>query len=225
MSLILHLETASKTCSVCISHNGTLLALKEETTVEFSHAENLNVFIEEVLKQAGKKLNDLNAVAVSEGPGSYTGLRIGTSSAKGLAYALDIPVIAVNSLLSLAALVKTDKDFICPMFDARRMEVFAAVYDSSLNEIKATEAVILDEHSFTDLLENKSVLFLGPGAMKCKDVLQHANAFFDTDTLVSSRGMVQRAHEKFSQKDFVNLAYFEPFYLKDFVAGEKKNKA
>lgn len=224
MSLILHLETATKTCSVCISQNGNLLALKEETTAEFSHAENLNIFIKDILSKAGKKLHDLDAVAVSEGPGSYTGLRIGTSSAKGLAYALDIPVIAVNSLLSLAALNKTRHELICPMFDARRMEVFAAAYNRSLKEIKATEAVIIDEHSFADLLESNTVIFLGPGAMKCKQVIQHPNAFFDTTTLVSSTGMVQVAHEKFNQKDFVNLAYFEPFYLKDFVAGEKQNK-
>ncbi len=223
MALILNLETATKTCSVSLAQNGKNIFTKEITEEHFSHAENLNIFIQDVLKSAGKNLKELDAVAVSEGPGSYTGLRIGASTAKGLCYALDIPLIAINSLKSLAALTDKKCDLICPMFDAMRMEVYATVYDQSLIEIQKTEALIIDENSFADLLDQNSILFVGPGANKCKDIIKSANAHFDLQTAVSARGMCELAEEKFRSKKFEDLAYFEPFYLKDFVAGEKKN--
>ena len=222
MALILHLETATKACSVSLAENGKELATREIITDHFSHAENLNLFIESVMQQAGKKLHQLDAVAVSEGPGSYTGLRIGASTAKGLCYALDIPLIAVNSLKSMAALIRTEVDLICPMFDAMRMEVYAALFDKQLHEIEKTAAVIIDADSYKTILAEKTILFTGPGAAKCQSLIQHAHAVFDFDTQVSARGMIHLAYEKFKAGQFENVAYFEPFYLKDFVAGEKK---
>ncbi|MBL7898493.1 MAG: tRNA (adenosine(37)-N6)-threonylcarbamoyltransferase complex dimerization subunit type 1 TsaB [Crocinitomicaceae bacterium] len=223
MALILNLETATKTCSVSLAQNGKEILTKEITEEHFSHAENLNIFIQEVMKSAGKNLKELDAVAVSEGPGSYTGLRIGASTAKGLCYALDIPLIAVNSLKSLAVLMDKNYDLICPMFDAMRMEVYAAVYDQALSEIQKTQALIIEEKSFADLLSQKSILFAGPGAIKCQDMIKNQNAHFDLQTAVSAKGMCELSEQKFNAKEFEDLAYFEPFYLKDFVAGEKKN--
>lgn len=223
MALILNLETATKTCSVSLAQNGKEILTKEITEEHFSHAENLNIFIQEVMKSAGKNLKELDAVAVSEGPGSYTGLRIGASTAKGLCYALDIPLIAVNSLKSLAVLMDKNYDLICPMFDAMRMEVYAAVYDQALSEIQKTQALIIEEKSFADLLRQKSILFAGPGAIKCQDMIKNQNAHFDLQTAVSAKGMCELSEQKFNAKEFEDLAYFEPFYLKDFVAGEKKN--
>jgi tRNA threonylcarbamoyladenosine biosynthesis protein TsaB len=223
MALILNLETATKVCSVSLAQNGAELFTKEISTEQFSHAENLNVFIEDVMKSAQKNLDELDAIAVSEGPGSYTGLRIGTSTAKGLCYALDKPLIAINSLKSLAALVQTECDLICPMFDAMRMEVYAATFDKSLKEIQNTEAIVIDENSFTAFLTDRRILFVGPGAEKCKASITHVNAQFNTVLKVSAKGMIRLSEEKFNAKDFVDVAYFEPFYLKDFVAGKKKS--
>jgi tRNA threonylcarbamoyladenosine biosynthesis protein TsaB len=223
MALILNLETATKVCSVSLAQNGVELFTKEISTEQFSHAENLNVFIEEVMKSAGRKLEELDAIAVSEGPGSYTGLRIGTSTAKGLCYALDKPLIAINSLKSLAALVETNCDLICPMFDAMRMEVYAALFDRSLKEIQKTEAIVIDENSFSTFLADHKILFIGPGAEKCKGSIMDPNAQFNIDLKVSAKGMIRLSEEKFAANDFVDVAYFEPFYLKDFVAGKKKS--
>ncbi|UKN03534.1 tRNA (adenosine(37)-N6)-threonylcarbamoyltransferase complex dimerization subunit type 1 TsaB [Paracrocinitomix mangrovi] len=220
MALILHLETATKTCSVALSENGQLLQLAEETSDKFSHAEKLNFFIEEVMKAAGKSIKDLEAVAISAGPGSYTGLRIGTSSAKGICYALDIPLISINSLKALASLVDTN-DIVCPMFDARRMEVYTALYRNGENLLE-TQAMIIDEFSFTSELSQGKIIFVGPGAEKCQEIIQNDNAVFDLATEVSAKGMIQLALEKFKAKDFEDLAYFEPAYLKDFIAGKPK---
>lgn len=223
MGLILHLETATKVCSVSLAEKGEELSTIEVCTEHFSHAENLTVFIERVMQQHGKTYLDLDAIAVSEGPGSYTGLRIGTSTAKGLAYAIDKPIISVNSLKSLAAMISVQDMLIIPLFDAMRMEVYAAVFDSELNELKSTEAVIIEPDSFNEFLNTNSVIFLGPGAIKCADVITHKNASFDLETAVSAKGMIKLAYQKYCQKQFEDLAYFQPFYLKDFIAGEKKS--
>jgi tRNA threonylcarbamoyladenosine biosynthesis protein TsaB len=222
MGLILCLETATKMCSVSLASDGKLLNSKSHYSEKFSHAERLNGLILSVLEEVSLTVKDLDAVAVSEGPGSYTGLRIGTSTAKGLCYALNIPLIAVNSLKALAASKKGLGKLICPLFDARRMEVYSAVFDSEMNEVQTTEAVVIDEHSYQDILDDQQVVFLGPGAEKCIGVVQNDNATFDTDTQVSADGMVTLASERFSQGDFADLAYFEPFYLKDFIAGKPK---
>jgi len=220
MALILNLETATKTCSVALSKDGTVIGKKELTSENYSHAEKLNLFIEDVLAEANVSLKELDALAVSAGPGSYTGLRIGTSTAKGLCYALDKPLIAVNSLKALTAQLKQEKEmFYAPMFDARRMEVYTALYDDQLNEIKATDAVVMDSE-FCNEIEGK-VVYFGPGASKCKELLS-PEKFTYTEVEVSAVGMAQLADEQFNQNNFVDVAYFEPAYLKDFVAGKPK---
>lgn len=220
MALILSLETSTKVCSVALAENGNLISFKELYDEKYSHAEKLNLFIEDVLQQANKKFSDLDAVAVSEGPGSYTGLRIGTSSAKGLCYALDKPLIAINSLKSLANLVTEKTDVIIPLFDAMRMEVYAAAFDSSLNELEKTSAKIIESNSFENFLATKKVTFVGPGAAKCVEVIKSPNAVFNLNLQVSAKGMISLAEQKFNQNQFVDVAYFEPFYLKDFIAGK-----
>jgi len=222
MGLLLCLETATKSCSVSLSLDGTEIRTITEVARQYSHSEKLNGFIESIFEGTDYKLTDLDAVAISEGPGSYTGLRIGTSSAKGLCYALDIPLIAVNSLAALASSKVNQDMFICPLFDARRMEVYSAVFDAELNLLEPTKAVVIDNDSYSNFLEQGKVIFLGPGAEKCVDTLTHPNALFDLETEVSAHGMIQLAEANYQQKDFVNLAYFEPFYLKDFIAGAPK---
>lgn len=229
MALILNIETATTMCSVSLAKDGKLLAVKE-LNGDYSHAENLTLFIEDVVKQANIKLADIDAVAVSKGPGSYTGLRIGVSTAKGLCYSLNKPLIAINTLTSLAsgisATVDRQKSLLCPMIDARRMEVYCAVYDISINCIKETAAEIIDEHSFAHLLEKNQVIFFGDGASKCKTVLSHnKNAIFVDDVVPSAKNMITLSEQAFQNKQFEDVAYFEPFYLKDFVAGKKKDNA
>ncbi len=228
MPLILHIETATLTCSVALSENGELLN-KVEKTERNIHAAVLTVFIQEVLSVSGKKVQDLDAVAVSMGPGSYTGLRIGVSTAKGLCYALDIPLIAVNTLHAMASgfinkcFSVNINTLFCPMIDARRMEVYAAVYDHEIKETKPTSAIIVDENSFSEILDKHIVYFFGDGAAKCDEILgAHLNARVIDDYLNSASDMVSVAHQKFENKEFEDVAYFEPYYLKDYVAGKKK---
>lgn len=177
---------------------------------------------------AGKKMDDLAAVAVSMGPGSYTGLRIGVSTAKGLCYALDIPLIAINTLEAMANGFKAshpgDSAFFCPMIDARRMEVYTAVYNHQLEEILPVAARIIDAESFAGLLENQEIIFFGDGAMKCSDVLAgNPNARFSPDFLNSAKDFTILAYKKFSEAKFEDVAYFEPFYLKDFLVTQPKS--
>ena len=227
MSLILSLETATSSCSVALSLNGEVLACRElnERNV---HASYITVFVDAVLKEAGRKMKDVDAVAVSRGPGSYTGLRIGVSTAKGLCYALDIPLISVNTLEAMAAgLSKSgrfDKEVLfCPMIDARRMEVFTAVFNSKGKEISPVEAKIIDEASFSELLSNHKIIFFGDGAEKCERVLgENENALFVTDFVNSAKDLVDIAGHKFQERNFENTAYFEPFYLKDFLTTQPK---
>lgn len=228
MRNILLIETASKVCSVGLAEGNKIIALREDKSMQYSHSTFLTTFIEEVVKEAGSAFPKLDAVSVSMGPGSYTGLRIGVSAAKGLCYALDIPLIAINTLKSLAAVAvesgNVHADFFVPMIDARRMEVYNAVYDNSLSEIRETSAEIIDENAFSDFLEKGKVAFFGDGAAKCRDVIKHSNALFFDDIHPGVKGMLNFALEKFLQKQFEDLAYFEPFYLKDFVAGKPKVK-
>ena len=224
MATILNIETATAVCSVALAVDGKVVAIEESHTKN-SHAELITLFCEAVVKETGITFQDLDAVAVSKGPGSYTGLRIGVSTAKGYCFAIDKPLISVGTLEAMAAGMITNesnpKDFLyCPMIDARRMEVYAAFFDSELNEIKATEAVIVDEHSFGELLSSNKIIFAGDGAPKCKEVLSHQpNAFFEEGFNPSAAFMAKLSEKKFKQKDFEDVAYFEPFYLKDFVAG------
>ncbi len=223
MALILSIETATKVCSVALAKDGILIAKKETKTEQFSHSENLNPFIESLFEPLDYQLSDLEALAVSMGPGSYTGLRIGVSTAKGLGYGLGIPLIGISSLESLANLSDKNKDvLICPMFDARRLEVYTALFDSRLETITEVEAKVIDETSYQDLLEKHKIEFLGPGAEKCMALINHPNAVFNLSTEVSALGMISLAEEKYKLKAFEDLAYCEPYYLKDFIAGKPK---
>ena len=222
MAYILNIETATTNCSVSLSKEGECVVLKEDNKLNYSHAESLHVFIDEVLKSAQIKPSQLNAIAVSKGPGSYTGLRIGVSAAKGLCYALDIPLISVNTLYSLAHQIQVDKGMIVPMLDARRMEVYSAIYDAKHQKIRDTEAQILDESSFEEILNKGNVYFIGNGVEKAKTLFKHENAIFVEDKLPSALQMIELAHNKYKKNDIEDVAYFEPYYLKEFI-GLKSN--
>lgn len=217
MALILSIETTTTNCSVSLSKKGETLILNEDYNTQFSHAESLHVFIDKVVTSAKVKLSEIDAIAVSKGPGSYTGLRIGVSAAKGLCFALDKPLISVPTLESLSYQVKTDKGFIVSMLDARRMEIYSAVFDANHNQIRETQAQILDENSFRDYLKKDKVYFIGNGVEKTKTLIQHENAVFIEGKLPSANEMSNLAHKKYLKGDFENVAYFEPFYLKDFI--------
>ncbi|RYG16309.1 MAG: tRNA (adenosine(37)-N6)-threonylcarbamoyltransferase complex dimerization subunit type 1 TsaB [Chitinophagaceae bacterium] len=227
MAIIIQIETATKVCSAAISKNGKTIALKEEMASNI-HASSLTLFIKEVMDSAGLQFTDVDAIAVSKGPGSYTGLRIGVSTAKGLCFALDKPLIAVDTLQMMAAgfMVREpgQSGLICPMIDARRMEVFTAIYDKDLNEVQQVTAKIVDEQSFADVLQVNQVNFIGDGAEKCKAVLQHKNALFSETNFNSAANMSKLSFEAFQAAKFVDVAYFEPFYLKDFVLTTPKKK-
>jgi len=219
MATILCLETATTNCSVALSVNGSVIAFKEDDSAGYSHAEKLHVFIDEVLKEGKSTMGNLDAIAVSKGPGSYTGLRIGVSAAKGLCYALDIPLIAIPTLAVLAASVEEGSTVIIPMLDARRMEVYSAVFNDDKQEIRETKAEIVFESSFAEYLSNNKVTFVGNGVLKFKEICGDANAIFMDEIQPSSIKMAVLAEQKYKKNDIVDVAYFEPFYLKDFKIG------
>ena len=219
--MILCLETATPSCSVALVHNGEVLACEEDPKGQ-NHSEKITLFIDSVMKKAGISYNDLDAVAVSMGPGSYTGLRIGVSTAKGLCYAVSKPLIAVSTLEAMAYGGKTivKKGLLVPAIDARRMEVYAAIFDESINKIKDTEAVIIDEKSFSDLKKDHNIYLFGDGADKCAELFANDDKItVIKEFYCSAKYMNVIAQRKLEAKDFVNVAYFEPFYLKDFVPG------
>ncbi|WP_034061191.1 tRNA (adenosine(37)-N6)-threonylcarbamoyltransferase complex dimerization subunit type 1 TsaB [Lacinutrix jangbogonensis] len=224
MALILSIETATTNCSVSLSKDGETLLLKEDYSNNYSHAERLHVFIDETLREANIERTQLDAIAVSKGPGSYTGLRIGVSAAKGLCYALDIPLISISTLEALAHQVKAQSGVIVPMLDARRMEVYSAIFSSELKQIRTIEAQVLDESSFAEELSNGKVYFVGNGVEKTKTLLNHENAVFVEDRLPSAKQMSALAFLKHKKSDTEDVAYFEPYYLKDFVALKPKPK-
>lgn len=225
MALILNLETATTNCSVSIAKDGQTLVIKEHNTPNYSHSEQLHVFIEEVLAEASISLSELDAVAISKGPGSYTGLRIGVSAAKGLCFSLDLPLISIATLKSMATQATIDEiDFVIPLLDARRMEVYSTVFATGFVEVRETRAEIIDEKSFEAYLSKGKVLLLGSGAQKCKDVLVHANLKYDTSVHPSAEQMSLLSFEKYQNKDFEDVAYFEPYYLKDFIIQTKAKK-
>jgi len=223
LAIILNIETATKNCSVSLAQDGVMLALVELNENNFSHAEKLHTFILETLKKAEKEMQDIDAVAVSSGPGSYTGLRIGVSAAKGLCFSLDKPLISITTLSSLANAIEVDKgDLIVPLLDARRMEVYSAVYSFEKKLIREIQAQIIDKNSFSEYLVNGKAYFLGDGALKCKENIHHDNAIFLEGYFPSAKEMVGLSFQKFINNDFEDVAYFEPFYLKDFVAVKPK---
>jgi tRNA threonylcarbamoyladenosine biosynthesis protein TsaB len=223
LSFILNIETATKNCSVSIAKDGQTIVCNELADEGYSHAEKLHVFIEEVIAKAGISVQDLNAVAVSQGPGSYTGLRIGVSAAKGLCYALNIPLIAVDTLHALASQAGVTDGKIIPMLDARRMEVYSAIFNSDLTVERAIQAEIIDENSFQEYTEK--VYFVGDCADKCKSVLTKDNFVFLEDIKYpSAKAMSKISFDKYQKSDTVDVAYFEPYYLKDFMIAPPKKQ-
>jgi tRNA threonylcarbamoyladenosine biosynthesis protein TsaB len=228
MSSILHIETSTSVCSVALSVN-------EKTVIERisltgpSHASLLGVFVQEVLQESRTLSLQPQAVAVSCGPGSYTGLRIGVSMAKGLCYGWNVPLIAVDTLKLLAATVISQQNvgeetLLCPMIDARRMEVFSAFYNNRLEQTRDIAADIVDETSYNEILDSHKVFLFGNGADKCRTCITHPHAIFVDDIVPKAIHMIPLAAEAFKTGNFVNVAYFEPFYLKEFVATVPKNK-
>ncbi len=214
------METATTNCSVALCEDGNVIALKEDNSKGYSHAEKLHVFIDEILKENDLKIANLDAVAISKGPGSYTGLRIGVSAAKGLCFAQDIPLISIPTLTALAKQVTPKEgEQVIPMLDARRMEVYSAVFDSAFNQIRDTRAEVLSEESFQEELAKGKVYFIGNGVAKFREICEHPNAEFIEDRLPSAKEMSTIAYDKYKISDIEDVAYFEPYYLKDFVAG------
>lgn len=227
MGLILQIETATAVCSVALAKDGQTIAVKEinERNV---HAEKITLFIQDVCQAAGISLNNVDAVAVSKGPGSYTGLRIGVSTAKGICFGIDKPLIAVDTLNAMAyGALNYGQQFeadalLCPMIDARRMEVYTALYDSNMQLIKPTAAEIIDEHTFSEIIGDQQLVIFGDGAAKCYEVLSQTHKVLHlSDFVNSAQQLTTLAEHKYNNKVFEDVAYFEPYYLKEFVAGKK----
>ena len=241
MSTILHIETSTDVCSVAVSQDGKCIFEREERvdigSKEHAAAEQkprrgsavmAGVFVDEALTFTDQHLIDLDAVAVSSGPGSYTGLRVGTSMAKGVCYGQGLPLISVPTLellcvpVLLAEKVKEENALLCPMIDARRMEVYAQLYDRSLHEVRAIQADVVDADTYREWLDERPVYFFGNGAAKCMDTINHPNAHLIEGVEPLARWMFPLAERRFFQEKFEDVAYFVPFYLKDFVAKQPK---
>jgi tRNA threonylcarbamoyladenosine biosynthesis protein TsaB len=227
MAMILSIETATQVCSVALTKGKKTIAI-EETNIENSHSSKLTIFIQELCKRANVKLEEVDVVAVSSGPGSYTGLRIGVSVAKGLCFSLEKPLISVETLHAMALNFVMQKEeelspniLLCPMIDARRMEVYSALFSPSNKRITKTDAIIIDENSFSTYFDKKLLIF-GDGAEKSKNVIPHAEYIPNVYPTAKTIGII--AEEKFEKQDFEDIAYFEPFYLKDFIAAKPKVK-
>lgn len=226
MAVILNIETSTSVCSTALSIDGEIEFHLEDYNGQ-SHATQLGVFVDETLKYADSRKYKLDAVAVSCGPGSYTGLRIGVSMAKGICFGRNIPIIAIptHKIMCVIPLLYNDLPedaLLCPMIDARRMEVYSTVYNKALEEIRPTSAEIITEDSYKDLLDKGPVYFLGDGSAKCKDVIKHTNAIFLNNIVPLAKSMPLLAEKAFTNQDFKDVAYFEPFYLKEFVASTPK---
>ncbi len=219
MALILCLETATTNCSVALAKDGQQIAIKEINNQQYSHAEKLHVFIDEILKENSISSSELDAIAVSKGPGSYTGLRIGVSTAKGLCFSLDIPLISIPTLDLISRRIEIKEGYIIPLMDARRMEVYSAVFDASYHQVRETKAEILEENSFSEYLMENTVHFIGNGVQKFEDICKNENAVFHVQEFPSATEMCELAEAKYKKSDTEDVAYFEPYYLKDFVAG------
>jgi tRNA threonylcarbamoyladenosine biosynthesis protein TsaB len=223
--MVICIETATNICSVALCSSAGLISLRESNDLR-SHASTLTVFIDEIMKENGLRVKELEAVAVGRGPGSYTGLRIGVSVAKGMAYAASIPLVAIDTTLSMFWGMSGKADRItgdeantlfCPMIDARRLEVYHAIYDSHCNVIKTISAEIINEDSFSDIPESKGIIFFGDGASKCKEIIKRKNVYFADDFRISASHMQKPVYQAVDIKHFEDVAYFEPFYLKDFI--------
>lgn len=228
MSCILTIESSTETCSVAVCQDGSVIFEKHNKEAN-SHTKYLATFVEEAISFADSHAIPLDAVAVSSGPGSYTGLRIGVSTAKGVCYGRNIPLIAIPTLkiLCVGPLLSDEIDeenaLLCPMIDARRMEAYTIIYDRALKEARTVQADIIDEHTYDEWLNKSVVYFFGNGAEKCKEVIKHQNARFIDNILPSARMMLPLAELAIAKNDYVDVAYFEPFYLKEFVAIKSKS--
>lgn len=225
MAYLLAIETATKVCSIALFKDHNLVAIREEN-LDYSHAENIAVFADAVLNEGKIRYADLDAVAISKGPGSYTGLRIGVAFAKGLCFSLSIPLISLETLKAMAwgamnrmeGETRNDKVYFCPMIDARRKEVYTAVFDSALKQVEPTTAKILEDGLFEKWMDNHYFVIFGDGAEKSLSILKHENLHYLKDFFPSALNMGSLAYEKFQTNECENLAYFEPFYLKEFIA-------
>jgi len=227
MAAILNIDTATQLCSVALAIDGRLIA-QRETHEEKSHAARLTVYIDEILHEQRLKIKDLHAIAIGKGPGSYTGLRIGVSTAKGLCYGAGIPLIAVSTLRIMINYAKEicrersipldENTLLCPMIDARRMEVFSCLHKASGEEKEPISAKIIDSVTYTRYLQTSKIYFFGSGMDKCRQILSHPNAYFLDEIYPHAAALASLSEEKYQEKQFENLAYFEPFYLKEFVA-------
>ncbi|MFC2129307.1 tRNA (adenosine(37)-N6)-threonylcarbamoyltransferase complex dimerization subunit type 1 TsaB, partial [Bacteroidota bacterium] len=225
---ILHIETATNICSVALSEGEQLIAIRESDE-DKSHGALLSLFMDEVLKEGGLKPEDIHAISVSKGPGSYTGLRIGVSATKGFGYALDIPVIGIDTLLALAIGARSNPEvnklieqnidlLLCALLDARRMEVYSGFYTLENSIFRDIAADVIDASSYEQILRTHPVVFFGNGAQKIKDIIRHSNAHFIDGVVPSAKNMILPSLSAFEKQKFENTAYFEPYYLKDFVA-------
>ncbi len=228
MSCILHIETSTEVCSVSVSEDGATIFSQEDFAGQ-QHAVKLGSFVDEALSFINSHAIPLDAVAVSCGPGSYTGLRIGVSMAKGICYGQDLPLIGIPTLKILCVPILLFHDLpenalLCPMIDARRMEVYAAVYDRSLQVVRETAADIVDEDTYFEYLEKQPVYFFGNGSGKCREKITHPNAHFIENIRPLAKMMFPLAEKAIAENDFKDVAYFEPYYLKEFVATKSKSK-
>lgn len=228
MATILNIETSTHVCSVALCKDNKVITLKENKE-GLNHAKLVTVFIDEILKENNLKLNNIDAIGTSRGPGSYTGLRIGVSTAKGLCYGANIKLVAIDTLqaMTVEAICRAgeSKDALfCPMIDARRMEVFCALYDEHNVQKEDIKAVIVDDNSFKDILDKQKVIFFGTGAEKCKNTIKHKNAIFMDNIVPSAANMTSLANDAYNNNTFEDVAYFEPFYLKNFIATTPKKK-
>ena len=222
MSLLLHIDTSLSVASVCLSNDKDSIALSVNEHQQ-GHAAWLHQAIDEMIKKSGHTIKNLEAVAVSSGPGSYTGLRVGLSSAKGLCYSMSIPLIAITTTELMASAVTNEaEDLICPVIDARRMEVYSAVYDKILNEIKTPHSLIVEETSFAEFLDTHKILFCGDGCKKLQPIIRHENVTY-SNTVANATHLAQLAFNRFEKKDFADLAYTEPLYIKEFYSSPQKN--
>ncbi|MDP4266427.1 MAG: tRNA (adenosine(37)-N6)-threonylcarbamoyltransferase complex dimerization subunit type 1 TsaB [Bacteroidota bacterium] len=226
MALILNIETATRICSVALAKDGNVIAM-QESALGNNHSSSLTPFIKDVLYKTKTNIDCLDAVAVSMGPGSYTGLRIGVSTAKGICLSINKPLISISTLKAMAKCIAPLYDsavLFCPMIDARRMEVYSGIYDSQNNIIRDVQADIIDENSYTEYTNDRNMIIFGDGASKCKSVLNRKGIIYDDNFLISASCLANLAEDKYEIQEFENLAYFEPYYLKDFIATIPKNK-
>jgi len=222
MSLILSIETSSKNCSVSVSKDGVLLDSIEENSDSFSHAENLHFFCEKIIDQTNLSFSKIDAYAFSEGPGSYTGLRIGAAAIKGFAFCFERPVILISTMKALAYAHKEKDKLLCPLIDSRKGEVYMALYDCNMKTLMAPHSHVISENSLIEFLKYHKISFFGTGNEKLKEVVNHGNAHFINNVFPSSKYLIELAHLKYNQKNFADISNFEPLYLKEFIPTKQK---